>query len=188
MFGFLLVIGSAGFYLVCFRQYGRLNHYLMDNNRNNLTGQLLLIAQIGFRNLVFGILNSVLRFLDYPVMLATLIAVDLLFLALFTVAMTQRVYKDRFKMWIYLLLGFTKLLITTTFFIDHGRLNVPEVEAAQQILLVTQMAIFLVGVGVELVACLREVISSGFNLLSSKKHKSHHSHHRHSGPSRRKRD
>ena len=119
-FGFVLTMSSVGFYLICFTFYGKINHILMDNNYNTVKGHLLLTAQICFRNFFLGILNSFLRFLDYKQMLLTLIAVDVLFLALFTVSVTYRIYRQKLKMWIYIWLNFFKVVLIGTLYFDHN--------------------------------------------------------------------
>ena len=72
LFGFLLVFGSCSFYLMCFSFLGKTNDSLIDNNRNTAIGQGLLLAQVGLRNFLLGLLNSWLRFMEYRQMMGVL--------------------------------------------------------------------------------------------------------------------
>jgi hypothetical protein len=75
LFGFLLVITAVGGAFFLRAVYGRLNHYLTDNNRNNLRGTVMLMLQSGVRNFVLGVLHSVLRPLPYEIILSLLLCV-----------------------------------------------------------------------------------------------------------------
>lgn len=72
-FGFLVVFLSVGLYLISFTFYTKINRYLMDNNRNILKGHVLLMCQNGLKNMLLGIMHSILRGLEYKKMLIILL-------------------------------------------------------------------------------------------------------------------
>ena len=121
LFGFILVFGSTSFYLCCFIYYGKRTRILTDNNQNSLPGLLLLLAQIGLRNFILGLLNSYLRSVDYFTMLGTLVSVDLLFMGLFVLSIRYPIYHSKVKMWVYVLLNFLKIMLILTLFFDYQR-------------------------------------------------------------------
>jgi hypothetical protein len=74
-FGFLLVVVSVGGFLIAYGTYRKLNKYLVDNNRNNFKGNVYILLQNGLRNLLLGMLHSILRSLPYEAMLSILFSV-----------------------------------------------------------------------------------------------------------------
>jgi hypothetical protein len=118
-FGFLLVTVSVGGFFMTFGTYCKLNRHLIDNNRNNLHGNTFILLQYGFRNLLIGILHSILRYLPYFTMLSILISVELLFLTFFILSITLMTYRALNSIWIYLLLSFIRILLIFTFFFDY---------------------------------------------------------------------
>ena len=74
LFGWVLVLGSASLHFVGYHLYGRLNRHLMDNNRNRISGQAMLVLQIGLKNRYMGVAQSLFRALPYELMMALLLA------------------------------------------------------------------------------------------------------------------
>jgi hypothetical protein len=74
-FGFSLLLFSLSGYIVGFTFYRKLNRYFTDNNRNILRGNCLLILQSGFRNVVLGVIHSILRESTYGLLMGSLILV-----------------------------------------------------------------------------------------------------------------
>lgn len=64
-FGYSVFIFSMSGYLMGFIFYKKLNRYFIDNNRNNLHGNFLIIFQNGTRNILLGIIHSGFRNLGY---------------------------------------------------------------------------------------------------------------------------
>ncbi len=73
-FGFVFLVLSVSLYYLSYGAYKKLNSYLMENNLNNLKGQTLFILQSGFKNLYFGAMHSLLRSLNYNIMLSILLS------------------------------------------------------------------------------------------------------------------
>ena len=65
LFGYCLCLMTVAFFFLTFSFYRKLNHYLMDNNKNNIQSQFLLIAQFGIRNFCYGFFQFFFRYLDY---------------------------------------------------------------------------------------------------------------------------
>ena len=74
-FGFSLLLFSLSGYIIGFTFYRKLNRYFTDNNRNVLRGNCLLILQSGFRNVVLGVIHSILRESTYGLLMGSLILV-----------------------------------------------------------------------------------------------------------------
>ena len=64
-FGWVVIVVSLGLYFVSQMWYRRLTKYMLDNNRNKMKGIWLLTLQMGFKNILFGFLHSVMRHLPY---------------------------------------------------------------------------------------------------------------------------
>ena len=123
----------------------------MDNNRNSLTGQALLILQLWFRNLFLGILNSLLRPLEYPQMLTVLMVSECFFLLVFALSIRREVYELKVKMWVYVVLNLLKVCLMGTLLADYGQPLSLQMEELQQLLILLQLLIFAGGMGIELV-------------------------------------
>jgi len=74
-FGFSLLLFSLSGYIIGFTFYRKLNRYFTDNNRNILRGNCFLILQSGFRNVVLGVIHSILRESTYGKLMGSLILV-----------------------------------------------------------------------------------------------------------------
>jgi hypothetical protein len=120
LFGFLLVTISVGGFIIAYGIYGKLNKYLVDNNRNNLKGNAAIVLQYGLRNILLGILHSILRPLPYKTLLSILISTELLFLVIFIISIAFMAYRSLKLIWIYLLLAFIRILLIFTFFFDYS--------------------------------------------------------------------
>jgi hypothetical protein len=67
---------SVGGYLVGFFIYQEENNKLIENNKNILNGNILLLAQNGFRNIILGFTHSFCRFLNnYYALLGLLLSI-----------------------------------------------------------------------------------------------------------------
>jgi hypothetical protein len=75
LFGFSLLLFSVCGYIISFTFYHKLNRYFSDNNKNNLSGNSFLILQNGLRNVILGVLHSMLRVIPYAFMMGALILV-----------------------------------------------------------------------------------------------------------------
>lgn len=122
-FGFSLVIVSVGGFLMAFAYYGKLNKYLVDNNRNNFAGVFFLMLQYGLRNLIFGMLHSILRPLPYLAMLKILILAEFLFTLALIISFTLNIYKYAKFMWFYVLISFLRILLISTLAVDYEEIN-----------------------------------------------------------------
>lgn len=127
LFGFALVAAAAGLFFLSYSCYRRKNFHLMDNCRNVLAGHAALALQLGLRNALLGALHSLLRGLAYRAALLVLCAAELLFAFAFAAALFRGVYKDRLKMWLFLLLCLTKLVLIATLAADYRAINLPVV-------------------------------------------------------------
>lgn len=118
-FGFVLVLVATAWFLTTLGLYGKLNRYLLDNNRNSMMGNILLVLQFGLRNLVLGIMHSLLRELSYSTMITVLIGTEIVFMVIFTLSIPWKVYKSINNMWIHLLLTFIKIILIYTLLFDN---------------------------------------------------------------------
>ena len=158
LFGFAVVAAAAGLYFLSYGCYRRKNALLMDNCRNVLAGHAALALQLGLRNALLGALHSLLRGLAYRRMLLLLAAAELLCLAAFAAALFRGVYRDRLKMWLFLLLCLTKLVLMATLFADYRSVNLPVLEKTQQFLILLDIAIFVVGAALETTLLTQDII------------------------------
>lgn len=142
-FGFTLVAVSIGGFLIAFGMYGRLNKYLVDNNRNCLRGVGFLLLQSGLRNFIFGVLHSVLRPLPYTVTIAVLLSAELLFALLFVLSLTLGIYKRSSFMWFYVIISLLRILLIATLAADYQQIDYDVIENIQCTLLVIILVIYL---------------------------------------------
>lgn len=63
-------------------------------------------------------------------------------------------------MWIYILLNLLKIVLILTLFVDYGEVNTLLIERSQQILIILEIAVFLVGVLVETYVTGKEMIET----------------------------
>lgn len=122
-FGFVLVAVSTGGILLIFGFYRKLNKYLMDNNKNHLSGVIFLLIQYGLRNFLFGMLHSVLRPLPYQTMVTILLLLESLLLLTFIVSLSIKVYKTSIIMWFYILISFIRILLIFSLAVDYEQGN-----------------------------------------------------------------
>lgn len=142
-FGFILVMVSVGGFLMAFAYYGKLNKYLVDNNKNSFAGVFFLLLQYGLRNFVLGVLHSILRPLPYPTMLKFLLTVELFFALVFILSFSLNIYKFAKFMWLYLLISFVRILLISTLALDYEYTNYEIIENTQCTLLVIMLLIYL---------------------------------------------
>lgn len=86
MFGFVVVCLSSCGYILGYAIYKRLNKYLMDNNKNRVSGIFFLLIQNGLRNLVLGMAHSLLRDANYETLLASLYLIEVISLMVFIIS------------------------------------------------------------------------------------------------------
>lgn len=167
-FGFILVIISIGGFLVAFGLYGKLNKYLVDNNKNNLKGVFFILLQYGLRNFIFGILHSILRSLPYPTMIVILLSTELLFALLFVLSFTLKIYKMASFMWFYVLITFIRILLIFTLAIDYEHINFDIIESLQCTLLVLMLFVYLLATLAVILVLSVEIVSNLVKLFKNK--------------------
>lgn len=128
---------------MAFAYYGKLNKYLVDNNRNNFAGVFFLMLQYGLRNLIFGMLHSILRPLPYLAMLKILILAEFLFTLALIISFTLNIYKYAKFMWFYVLISFLRILLISTLAVDYEEINQEIIENTQCTILVVMLLIYL---------------------------------------------
>lgn len=124
-FGFIVLLYSCSIYLLGYGFYKKLNTYFSDNNKNCLAGCFLLLLQNGFKNMLLGEIQAVLRPLPYEIFIFALIGTEIFFLFLFLMSITIKIYKNQIRFWIYLLLNAVKIILLLTLYWDYGDINLP---------------------------------------------------------------
>lgn len=117
-FGFLVVLYSISMFFLSSIFYKRLSFYFNDNNRRSLLGVSFLVLQYGFKNMVIGVLQTMLRPLPYFTMLTILFVTEVVFLLLFLVSVKFSIYKKLVKIWLFLFLNLLKLILIFSFIWD----------------------------------------------------------------------
>lgn len=145
LFGVMMVIGSTGGYLLTYGFYGKINRYLIDNNKNCLSGNAYILLQYGLRNLILGILHSVLRPLEYQTMLGILFSVEVTFFIIFVVSVFAKSYKIVSFIWFYLALTLIRIILIFTLFWDYEAENADMIELAQCTLIIVMILVYLLG-------------------------------------------
>ncbi len=118
-FGFILGLVATACFFMTLGLYGKLNRYLLYNYRNSMMGNIVLMLQFGLRNLVLGIMHSLLRELSYSTTITVLIGTEIVFMVIFTLSIPWKIYKSINNMWIYLLLTFIRIILISTLLFDN---------------------------------------------------------------------
>lgn len=69
-------------------------------------------------------------------------------------------YKDRLKMWVFLLLCLNKLVLMATLLADYNSINLPVIEGTQQFIILLEIATFVAGVVLETILLSQEILST----------------------------
>ena len=130
-FGFAVVSLSVCGYFVCYVFYRKLNKYIMDNNKNCISGIFFLLVQNGLRNLVLGMAHSLLRDAEYETLLSSLLSIELISLALFICSANNLIYDKVYSIWIYIFMTIIRLMLISTFFLDFNNTDWSIIENTQ---------------------------------------------------------
>ena len=114
---------SCCLFLTTYSYYKELNSYLMDNNKNEIKGHVMLVVQFGIRNFYYGVFHYFTRYLEYRIGMGILIGSELIFVILLCCAIKKRVYKSDKKIWIFVVQNFIKMLMFLTLLADYENLN-----------------------------------------------------------------
>ena len=111
LFGFVVVLYSSSMYLLSSIVYKRLSFYFNDNNKKSLIGVFCLILQNGFKNMVIGVSQSLLRFNIYLNTIIVLMVMEIMFFIIFLISINLKIYKKLTKIWIFIFLSLIKLIV-----------------------------------------------------------------------------
>lgn len=168
-FGFAVISLSVCGYFVCYAFYRRLNKYIMDNNKNSISGIFFLLIQNGLRNLVLGMAHSLLRDADYEMLLSSLLSIELISYALFIYSANNLNYEKVYSIWIYIFRTFVRLLLILTFFLDSGNVDLNVIENTQTGIVLLMMLVYFVSIIVGVVGLIIETIIKIVKIIKSKR-------------------
>ena len=121
--GYCLLIFSVSGYIIGLSFYKKLNRYFTDNNKNILHGNWILILQNGIRNMMLGITHSLFRNSHYSVLINSLLVIEGIFFIIILLGISDKIYIENKKIWIYILFTILRMLLISTFFIDRAFIN-----------------------------------------------------------------
>mgnify|MGYP000911096595 CR=1 FL=1 len=115
LFAFAVLLYSVSLFLLISFFYKNLSTYFTDNNKNSFFGNIALVLQYGFKNMIMGVLQAFLRYFSYKIALYFLLFTEILFLILFIFTLKTKIYKILFKFWLFIILNFSKIILIFTF-------------------------------------------------------------------------
>ena len=121
--GYCLFIFTVCGYVIGLSFYKKLNHYFTDNNKNILHGNWILILQNGIRNMMLGLTHSLFGNGDYSILISILLIIESIFLVIFLLGISYKVYIENKIIWIYNMITLLRILLIFAFYMDRKCIN-----------------------------------------------------------------
>ena len=168
-FGFAVVSLSVCGYFICYAFYRKLNKYIMENNKNCLSGIFFLLIQNGLRNLVLEMAHSLLRDKDYGMLLSTLLSIEAVCFGLFIYSANNLNYEKVYPIWIYTFMTFIRMQLILTFFLDFRSVNSEIIENSQTGIMLLMMLVYFGSIIIGVVGLIIETIIKIIKIIKSKR-------------------
>ena len=130
--------------------YRRLQYYFNDNNKSCLFGLFMLILQYGLKNMIIGDVQALLRS-HTALSLIIVFSIECAFMLTLLISINFSIYRLAYRIWIFILINLSKILLISTFFWEQNGQNNVVLEGVQQFILFLQISTFILGIASEIV-------------------------------------